>query len=549
MIYPSLLDPVIPAYPRHGDSYPIAQIYAAAKAERHKIEALYDEAITLSVAGRAGFSSTADSSQIYDEVVSVAVGEFASNVQAGIMPNFSRWASHMVGILIEDPTERANVRSALELVDGYLFNMINSSNANSEVHESLLDLALGTGCLRVDKGPGEHPLNVRSVPIRSLCFTTGSDGKPDCVFEERELYPSAWDIDYPDIDLPPDLDKYDDVRPPAMADVAGQPGKLKGVESWQRDWTEPSAHKWICRVFFPQHNNHIGLEYDKRGVGCSPYVGPFRWSKGSGEDWGRGPLVNLLPALRTVNYAMSALIDHADFALAGVYTYDDDGILNPDTIRLEPGALIPRAPGSRGLENLRPGADFNIQQFMLEDKRKAIRQGLYTDELGDPNRSPKTATEVQQRMANLARRIGSPFGRLIMELIIPFVHRSVYVLKDQGLIKMPTVDGQKIALIPTSPLAQAQRFDDIDAIDRYTAIIRDRFGTEGLNLVVDIGETADYLADRFPVPQRLLRPKDVRDKLIEQMTEAVASGQGQSAGLGGEVIPARLPAPATGGGA
>ena len=35
-------------------------------------------------------------------------------------------------------------------------------------------------------------------------------------------------------------------------------------------------------------------------------------------------------------------------SVSGVYTYEDDGVINPDNIALVPGSLIPVAPGSRG---------------------------------------------------------------------------------------------------------------------------------------------------------------------------------------------------------
>jgi hypothetical protein len=526
----SLIEPFPKMEPRAGDAAPWNYLLEEARIERQKIEGRYDEAIGFSMPGRQGFSRGPDDSQQFDDTAIIATPEFASNIQQGIMPNFARWASHIAGVLIDDEAEKEAVTIALQQVDTYMFDLINSSNAATEINEAILDLALGTGCLRVDEGLGPHPLNTRAVPQRALLFTVGPDGQPDAIFEERMLTVSQIDVDYPDATMPDEL----------LDAVPGEkPARLHVIEGWRRDWTDPKSGKMNCVLIMPAYNNFIALEKDSEGVGCSPYVGPFRWSKGSGEAWGRGPLFNLLPSLRTVNFAMSALLEHSDFALAGIWTAEDDGVLNVDTVKLQPGTVIPVAPGSKGLVNVMPGGRFDMQQFMIEEMRKNIRRALYTDQLGDPNRSPKTATEVTQRMSSLSRAIGSSFGRLILELVMPFVQRVIYILKKKGLIDLPEVNGQEIALLPTSPLAQAQKFDDIDSFDRFSGLVAARFGPEAIGLEISQEVAVPWLGERFGIPTRLLRTKDEKTKLAANVAQAqmAASGMG-GAGLGGEAAPA-----------
>ena len=63
--------------------------------------------------------------------------------------------------------------------------------------------------------------------------------------------------------------------------------------------------------------------------------------------------------------------------------------------------------------------------------RLNIKRALYNDMLGDPNRTPATATEIAERMADLSRRICSAFGRLVAEMVQP-VLQVVYILRKQG---------------------------------------------------------------------------------------------------------------------
>ena len=52
--------------------------------------------------------------------------------------------------------------------------------------------------------------------------------------------------------------------------------------------------------------------------------------------------------------------------------------------------------------------------------RNNIKRALYTMTcLGDPNKTPASATEVAERMADLSRKIGSAFGRLQAEMVQP----------------------------------------------------------------------------------------------------------------------------------
>ncbi len=516
----TILNPIIPGEPRAGDSPEWKWLFAEAEAERSKIASRYDEATGFALPGRQGFSKTADTGQQYDDTAIQAVPEFSSTIQQGIMPNYSRWASHMAGVLIDDADEAKELSVALEQVDHYIFDLINSSNAHTEVNESLIDLSLGTGMLRLDPGLGTHPLNCRSVPQRSFYFTVGVDGQPDAIFEERDLTLSQIDVDYPDADIPDDITRQEK----RGVDVA--PAKHRVLEAWRRDWTDPKAQRKQMALLFPDQKWHIAYEEEHTGAGCSPYIGPFRWSKGAGEAWGRGPLFNVLPSLRTVNFAMSALLEHSDLAIAGIWTAEDDGVINVDTVRLEPGTIIPKAPGSKGLENILPGGRFDMQQFMIEEMRKNIKRALYADQLGDPDKSPKTATEVTQRMAVLSRAIGSSFGRLVVELVTPFLERTIYILKEKGLVKMPTVDGKNISLLPSSPLAQSQRFDDIDAFDRFSGLVQSRFGPESVPLEIDQAIAVPWLADRFGVPARLLNSVDKKEQGMAALAEAASAAQG-----------------------
>ena len=262
------------------------------------------------------------------------------------------------------------------------------------------------------------------------------------------------------------------------------------------------------------------------GTGSNPFV-CFRWSKASGEIYGRGPLINALSAIKTTNLTIELVLENAQMAISGIYQMDDDGIINTDTINLVPGTIIPKAMGSQGLQPIRNAGNFDVANLVLGDMRNNIKRALYNDMLGDPNKTPASATEVAERMADLSRRIGSAFGRLQAEMVQPILQRVVYILKKQGRIELPTINGREIKVRATSPLAQAQANQDISSISRYLQLVGGTFGPEILNLLVSSEDVAVHLAKKFGGPDTLVRDKVDREQLIQAAQQMAAQQQQQ----------------------
>ena len=211
-------------------------------------------------------------------------------------------------------------------------------------------------------------------------------------------------------------------------------------------------------------------------------------------------------------------------AISGIYQMDDDGVINPDTINLVPGTVIPKAPNSAGLQPIKQAGDLNFTNFVLSDMRQNIKRALYNDMLGNPDRTPASATEVAERMADLSRRMGSAFGRLQAEMVQPVLQRVVYILKKQGRIEIPTINGRQIKVKSVSPLAQAQSNQDISAIARWLELVGGSFGPQTVNLLVNTEETAAHLARKFGVPDTLIRDLEER-KLLVQTAQQLAQQQ------------------------
>ena len=301
-----------------------------------------------------------------------------------------------------------------------------------------------------------------------------------------------------------------------------------------RDYTKKNevaySHYAICMT-----TKTVLYKKDMVGIGSNPFV-CFRWGKCAGEKYGRGPLINALSSIKTTNLTIQLILENAQMAISGIYQMEDDGVINPDTINLVPGSIIPKAMGSAGLQPIQAAGRFDVAQLVLNDMRLNIKRALYNDMLGDPNKTPATATEVAERMADLSRRMGSAFGRLQAELVQPVLQRVVYILKKQGRIELPVVNGREVKIRSVSPLAQAQANQDISSVGRFLEMVGGTFGPQVLQVLVDSEQVAVHLAKKFGVPDSLIRDENQRKQIAamaQQMAQAQMGQQGMDQQGGG----------------
>ena len=89
----------------------------------------------------------------------------------------------------------------------------------------------------------------------------------------------------------------------------------------------------------------------------------------------------------------------------------------------------------------------------LELVQPTIVKALFIDELErEGAKTPLSATEVSQRLAEVARDMGAVAGRMQREFLQPLVNRIVYIYKEMGLLELPRIDGREIRIVPVSPL-------------------------------------------------------------------------------------------------
>lgn len=493
-------------------------LFERAKQKRTPREARFDQAMKYTMPGRGAFFNQGDLDKeiddIFDETAIVAVQEFASRFQAAMTPNHSRWADLSAGSDVPEE-ERAAINTELDPVSEAVFEAIHNSNFAQESYEAYLDMSVSMGAMEVDEGDALSPIVNSAIPLSHLWILSGPYGFIDKFFRLRPMTATDLKVRYPNHKLPPDkLKQLEDLQKPVTF-----------LEATIRDWSEPATERHTRQVIWIEEQLIVNTE-DYSGIGSCPIIG-FRWAKAAGEDWGRGPTLNALPAIKTCNLVVQMILENAQMAISGVYNADDD-VVNPDTIELLPGTIIPRSPGSRGLEAVQPAGNFNVAELVLQDMRANIKRALYNDMLGNPNKTPMSATEVAERMADLSRQIGSAFGRVWSEFCIPYLQRVIYILKKRGVITIPAVNGSTVRIVAKSPLAQAQAQIDIQNSDRLVELVNARFGPQLANVFIKGESMSAYWAEKLQVPGALVRSDAEMKKIIKAISQQAQAAQAQA---------------------
>ena len=494
--------------------------YERAKAKRTNFVDVFEECYEYALPQRESFyyevSGQRRDDKIFDETAVVGVQEFASRLQSGLVPNFARWADLTAGS--ETPKEQRDVvNNELEEVTEYVFEILQNSNFAQEVHESFMDLAVGTGVLVCEEGDAINPIRFSAIPLPHVILDTGPDDRIDHVFRERKQ------IRFDQLPMLYPKGTFNTELQALIANKSDQTTTVLEIvcKNYTKINEEAFFHFAICLT-----TKSLLMQREMSGVGSNPFI-CFRWSKCAGEVYGRGPLFNALSAIKTTNLTVEMILENAQMAISGIYQMEDDGVINPDTINLVPGTIIPKAMGSAGLQPIQAAGSFDVAQLVLGDMRNNIKRALYNDMLGDPNRTPASATEIAERMADLSRRIGSAFGRLQVELVQPVLQRVVHILKKQGRLEVPTINGREVKIRSVSPLAQAQANQDITAVSRFLELANGAFGPDAINVLINTEETAAYLAKKFGIPDNLVRDEQEREQILALMQQ-MQQGQAQA---------------------
>lgn len=479
--------------------------FSLAKRQRAYWEPLWDESYDYALPRRGGFLSVPrpgerKTDDIYDATAMDGAEQLAASLLGHLTPGWTPWFGLKPGPDLS-PKEAAKLAPVLERAERIMWSHFTQSNFTMEIHQCYMDLVVGgTASLAFEETEPGHLSAFRFTanPLTNIYLEEGPTGFLDGTFRVLQLTLAALKSRYPKANLP--------------ASVEAQGAKDSQARFEVVESILPSGLVYDFAACLMGQGSAPTLLVQQRIEG-NPVIN-FRWIKTPGEIYGRSPIMKTLPDIKTANKVVELILKNASIAVTGMWQAEDDGVMNPANIELVPGAIIPKAPGSAGLEPLLMPANFDVSQLVLESLRTRIRHALLLDRLGPvSSNATMTATEVLERAAEMALLLGATYGRLQTELLNPLIMRAFSILKRRGEIPTFPIDGRSVAIDYRCPLARAQGQVSVQTTMSWLTKAKE-MGPEAQS-IIDMAATARFLADALGVPPHLLRaPEPPQDSQL-----------------------------------
>lgn len=440
-------------------------------------------------------------------------------------------ASALHGMLTNPATQWFAFGSGNHEVDGVLENakwlqntakkilfVMNNSNFQSEIHECYLDLCgFGTSHIRIEEDEKEVA-RFTSRPIFESVVSENYNGIIDTVYCRYQMTIEQM------------AEKFADTLPPSILNLRHQE-PLK--EYYIIHAIEPSSR-------LPEGMGHEMLDYSSLHVledGCvllkkggfeeNPEI-ISRFSKLSGEMFGRSPAMKALPDIKTSNQMMKTWLEGAQLAVNPALQAPDEGVLMP--IRITPGAInYYRADSKDRIEPINMGVNPQVGTQVIELLHQNIKSAFYIDQLHLVESDRMTATEVMQRRDEQLRAMSPILGRLQYELLAPIIMRVFGIMMRRGLIDaIPEgLRKAKLEVKFVSQIARAQESVEGDNVMRafqaVTGIAQAQQSPEIFD-VMDMDGTVKLLFRSYGAPLNLLKKdadvKAIRDNRAKQQEQA-----------------------------
>jgi len=453
---------------------------------------------------------------LFDSTAITASNLLAASLQGTLTSPSLQWFS--IKVRNEELMQDREVQLWLEDSAKRMYNVFNETNFNTEVHEMYLDLVtIGTGALFVEegnKGFKESKIHFNTMHIAEYYIQENTSGYVDTLYRKYKLSARQAVQEFGEDNLGEKVLKAAKEKPDKMFNFIHA---VEPLEDYERALGKAATK-------LPFHSCHV-CEEDKmvvRGGGYNefPYLVP-RWSKATGEIFGRSPSYNALPDIKTLNKAVEIGLKAWAKAIDPPLLVQDDGVIG--RVRMTPGGITV-VRNDAAIKPLQIGSNWQITDMKENQLRTAIRQAYYSDQLQLQEGPQMTATEVQVRYELMQRLLGPTLGRFQSEFLNPLIERVFNIMfRANALAPVPEIaEGQSLQVEFIGPLARSQRMEEAVAVERLYQLGMQLAQADPNILDLFDNDTAIRLrAELLGVPKTVLRgPAEV-----EQMRRQRAQQQ------------------------
>lgn len=498
--------------------------YEKSLVQKRLFRDLYERAYRLGLPQRNLFDETYDGTtspsssvtpgrrkdyEVYDSTGIIAVNSFVNHMQASLTPPFKKWVELKAGPAIPKNIAKA-VNEGLEIITEVGFEVINSSNFNVAVSEFYYDLSVGTAAMMVIPGEDDEvPIRFIPVPIEQISLEDGVDGTVGAIFRKFDIAAKLIKEKWKHAKIPSTLARKIEQNP--ECDVSIIESTYKSKKQYYYDVIVCEGDERIVEDIFP----------------FNPWI-VTRLGKTAVESYGRGPLIQCLADLQMLNKAKELSIRSAQYNVFGLYTVADNDIMNPNTLRLTPGAFITVArnggPNGPSIAPLPRAGDVNLQQLMTSELQANIKTILLNDRLPPEIGPVRSATEIAARERSGRIDTDSYFGRLMYEFVQPLWQNVITILDMKGLIDLPPelskIDNYRLKINVLSPIAKEQGYQDLQSLVQAVEVVRGIGGQELVMLTFKLEDVGQYVGDKLGISSSLMRGEDERMQMQQMIAES-----------------------------
>lgn len=390
-----------------------------------------------------------------------------------------------------------------------MHSVLNNSNFQTEVHEMFLDeCAWGTGFLMMEEDD-EDVVRFTARPIYESCIGENNKGVVDKAYRSFKwtasqiLEEAEWVKNIPEDVLYKMKNNLDEeweiihcVKPRPNGKTRAKVRSLKEAKF---------AECYVLR------QPRITLE--ETGRYRFPFKTP-RWSKISGEVYGRSPAMKCLPEIKMLNEMRKNIIRADQLNTAPPMVVPDDGFILP--IQLKPyGFTFYRSGSQDKIEPLLQNIKLNITQDQIKETREMILKAFFIDQLQLRDGPQMTATEVMQRSDENLRLLSPSIGRHYNEFLKPVAEDLFDIMLRKNMFpKAPaSLKGKQVNFVFASAIAKAQLSTEVQKIQKALNAISGIASVQPQVLdYVDGDNLTKYVFNALGVPQHVIKDeKDVKD--------------------------------------
>lgn len=484
------------------------------KASRQQHESVWRECYDYTYPLRgAGFSEEVLDAQsakhkvakLLDGTATDSARMLASALMSGMTPANAQWLN------LDSESLPDDAKAWLSTCATLVWENIHAANFDAEGYESNLDVVCaGWFVLYVDEDKDEGGFTFQQWPL-AQCYVTSTrkDGIVDTIYRCYQLTAEQAINEFGEDKVSTKILDAAKNKPDSKFDF------LHCI--FPRDNYVVNA-RLARNMRFASFNVDISDKQIVRESGyhefpcCVP-----RWMKIPGGSYGIGPVYDALPDCKELNETKRMEKAAQDLAISGMWIAEDDGVLNPRTVKVGPRKIIV-ANSVDSMKPLLTGADFQVA-FTAEDRlQAAIRKIMMADQLQPQDGPAMTATEVHVRVALIRQLLGPVYGRFQAEYLQPLVVRCFGLAFRAGVFPEPpeSLQDANFNVRYISPLARAQQLEDVTAIERYGQnIMQLAQAYPDILDNMDSDEASRVVGEALGVPAKVMRS----DKAISDMRQ------------------------------